>query len=78
MNPRPRLYLGAPAWSAAGPTAYAHIGSPEDMQDVVKEAESLGLENFGGVMFWDGPEAMLNREGGKDILAWAKAGLGSG
>jgi hypothetical protein len=28
-----------------------------------------------GVMFWDGPEGMLNQDGGKDIIAWAKTGL---
>jgi chitinase len=35
----------------------------------------MELANFGGVMFWDGPEGMLNEAGGKDIIAWAKTGL---
>jgi len=67
--------LGAPAWSAAGPSAYAHIGSPEGMQGVAKQVQDLGLTNFGGVLFWDGPEAELNVEEGKDIISWAKMGL---
>ena len=45
------------------------------MEAVAKNAKGLGLENFGGVMFWDGPEGILNQDGGKDIIAWAKMGL---
>lgn len=45
------------------------------MQTVASQVEEMGLDNFGGVMFWDGPEGMLNVEGGKDIIAWAKEGL---
>jgi chitinase len=70
-----KLYVGAPAFAAAGQSAYAAIGSAQGMQTVVNEVESLGLSNMGGVMFWDGPEGMLNTENGKDIIAWAKAGL---
>lgn len=75
MQPKPKLYLGAPAWSAAGPTAYAGIGGPEGMKGLVKGVENMKLGNFGGVMFWDGPEGVVNVEGGKDIIAWAKMGL---
>jgi chitinase len=67
--------LGAPAWPGADKTAYANIGLASGMETVAKNAKGLGLENFGGVMFWDGPEGMLNQYGGKDIIAWAKAGL---
>ncbi|KAE8445649.1 hypothetical protein EG329_012946 [Mollisiaceae sp. DMI_Dod_QoI] len=72
---KPKFYLGAPAWSAAGPTAYAGIGSPEGMKGVVQSVESMRLDNFGGVMFWDGPEGVANTEGGKDIISWTKEGL---
>lgn len=75
LSPKPRLYLGAPAWGAAGPGAYSHIGSPEGMQGIAKYVEDMQLANFGGVMFWDGPEARINTEGGKDILSWTKTGL---
>lgn len=47
------------------------------MQTITSGVEKMGLKNFGGVMFWDGPEGMLNKARGKDILAWAKAGLNS-
>jgi chitinase len=75
LNPKPRLYLGAPAWSAAGNSAYEHIGSAEGMQGIAKSVKDMSLMNFSGVMFWDGPNAMLNTEGGKDILSWTRAGL---
>lgn len=75
LNPKPKLYLGAPAWSAAGNSAYEHIGSAEGMQGIAKSIEDMNLANFGGVMFWDGPESMQNTEEGKDILGWTKAGL---
>jgi len=67
--------VGAPAWSAAGPTAYESLGSPEGIKGVVKSVEGLGLGNFGGVMFWDGPEGRANVGGGKSIVEWAKDGL---
>jgi chitinase len=74
---KPRLYVGAPAWSPAGASAYANIGSPKGMQSIAKQSHDSNPVNFGGVMFWDGPEGMLNVEGGKDIIAWAKSGLTS-
>jgi hypothetical protein len=50
-----RLYLGAPAWVEAGPTAYnAAIGtSPEGIKGVASSVSGMGLGNFGGVMFWE-------------------------
>ena len=75
LSPKPRLYVGAPSWSAAGATAYQHIGTPQGMQEVASQVEEMGLNNFGGIMFWDGPEGMSNVEGGKDIVTWAKEGL---
>jgi chitinase len=75
LSPKPRLYLGAPAWSAAGPSAYMQIGSAKGMQGIAKSVKDMHLVNFGGVMFWDGPEAMGNTKDGKDILGWTKAGL---
>lgn len=66
---KPRLYVGAPAFSAAGSTAYANIGNAEGMEKVAAEVKGLGLSNFGGVMFWDGSEGLLNVKGGTDIIA---------
>jgi len=74
---KPRLYVGAPAFSEAGVSAYAHIGTPEGMMGIARSVEHMGFNNFGGIMFWDGPEGMLNLEGGKDITTWAKDGLDS-
>jgi chitinase len=71
----PRLFLGAPAWPQAGSTAYSKIGTPQGIEAVVIGVSQMELNNFGGVMFWDGPEGMLNVEDGKSIIAWAKAGL---
>lgn len=50
MAVKPRLYLGAPAFSAAGSTAYAAIGNAQGMQAIAKNFEDLGLSNAGGVM----------------------------
>jgi hypothetical protein len=47
----PKMFLGAPAWSAAGPTAYTSIGGAQGIESVVEEVVALGLSNFGGVMF---------------------------
>jgi chitinase len=62
------VYLGAPAFSQAGLTAYDAIGSAKGIVPVVKQVKGLGLSNFGGVMYWDGAEGMLNTEGGKNIM----------
>lgn len=77
MDVKPRLYLGAPAFAAAGPTAYANIGSAKGMEEVATEVKALALPNFGGISFWDGPSGMLNLSGGLDIIGWAKEGLTS-
>jgi len=74
---KPRLYIGAPAFSAAGPSAYANIGSAEGMEGVAAGVVDMSLPNMGGIMFWDGPEGRANVEGGLDIIAWAKEGLES-
>lgn len=75
LSPQPRLYIGAPAWSLAGPSAYTNIGSPKGMMNVAQQVKQLGLPNFGGLMYWDGPEGLLNIEAGQDIISWGKDGL---
>lgn len=73
---KPRLYIGAPAWAAAGPGAYnGGIKSAKGITAVLKQAKRLSPGNFGGAMFWDGPQGVGNVEGGKSILEWAKNGL---
>ncbi|RDL39109.1 uncharacterized protein BP5553_03449 [Venustampulla echinocandica] len=76
LSVKPRLYIGAPAWGAAGPGAYnGGIKSAKGIVAVLNHARRLGVKNFGGAMFWDGPQGEGNVEGGKSILAWAKDGL---
>ncbi|KAG4431258.1 hypothetical protein IFR05_013263 [Cadophora sp. M221] len=72
---KPRLYIGAPAFAEAGPSAYANIGSAEGMKGVAKGVRDVNLPNMGGVMFWDGPMGRANMGGGLDIIAWAKEGM---
>jgi chitinase len=75
MAVQPRLYVGVPAYSLAGPAAYAAIGNAEGMVSVASSVVQLDLSNLGGIMLWDGPEGMLNVADGEDIIAWAKQGL---
>lgn len=75
METKPRLYVGAPAFSAAGSTAYEFIASGTGMETVAQQVKGYGLDNLGGIMFWDGSEGIINVEAGKDIIAWAKMGL---
>lgn len=75
LTAKPRLYIGAPAFAQAGPSAYANIGSPEGMKGVAAGVKELSVPNMGGFMFWDGPMGRANVEGGLDIIAWAKQGL---
>jgi chitinase len=75
MSSRARLYVGTPAWPGADQTTYEKIGTAQGMEEVARNLKEMGLINFGGVMFWDGSEGVLNQEDGKDIMAWAKAGL---
>lgn len=51
---KPRLYIGAPGWAAAGSSAYAGIGGPKGMGKVVEKVGGIGVgkEALGGVMFW--------------------------
>ena len=70
-----RLYLGVPAWPGADKTTYKNIGTAHSIESVAQNVKGMRLANFGGIMFWDGPEGMLNKDDGKDIIAWAKTGL---
>jgi chitinase len=45
------------------------IGTPQGIKAVAISVGQIGLNNFGGVMFWDGSEGMLNVEGGKSMIA---------
>jgi chitinase len=63
-----KMFLGAPAFLAAGPGAYVAIGGPQGMIGVAEQLNSLKLTNSGGIMFWDGAEGLLNIEAGRNII----------
>lgn len=57
----PRLYVGAPAFPAAGS---GWVGG-EEFSVLVAEVKESALVNLGGVMFWDGAYGELSaREDG--------------
>jgi chitinase len=72
-----KLYLGAPAWPGAVSQgdSYQAIGSGPGMKGLSQKLTAMNLCNFGGLMFWDGAEGILNQDEGRDIISWGKAGL---
>ena len=47
----PMLYIGAPAFPAAG-SGFVEDG--EQLRSILEGVKGLGLPNLGGVMWWDG------------------------
>lgn len=70
----PKLFIGAPGCTSCAGSGYV---DPAQVGSVLGAATSAGVSNFGGVMLWDGPEAMVNTDGGKDYLSVVKGALGS-
>lgn len=69
---RPRVYIGAAAFDGVG-SGYV-VG--EGLSSQVSLARELYVDNFGGMMLWDGSEGMANvDEYGDDYLGYAKAAL---
>lgn len=54
--PSPRVYVGAPAFPAAG----SGWVEGEEFVRVLEGLRGLGLPNFGGVMLWDGAYGVLS------------------
>ena len=69
-----RLYLGVSAWPGADNAAYRNIGTAKVMEVVARYVKSMDLGNLGGVIFWDGPEGMLNENEGNHCMG--KDGIG--
>lgn len=68
----PRLYIGAAGFEGAGSGYVKGSG----LGTRVRTARGLYVENFGGVMLWDGSEAARNVDQyGVDYLEYAKAAL---
>ena len=53
----PKLFIGAPGCPACAGSGYE---APGAMESVIQSAKSAGVANFGGVMLWDGAEAVVN------------------
>jgi chitinase len=68
----PRLYIGAAGFEGAGSGYVKGSG----LGTRVSSARGLYVDNFGGMMLWDGSEAALNVDSyGVDYLDYAKAAL---
>lgn len=68
----PRLYIGAAGFEGAGSGYVKGSG----LGTRVRTARGLYVENFGGMMLWDGSEAALNVDQyGVDYLDYTKAAL---
>ena len=66
----PKLYIGAPGCQACAGSGYV---DPTTMASVVDSVKSVS--NLGGVMLWDGPEAVMNKNGRQDYTEVVKAAL---
>lgn len=88
----PMLFIGAPSFAQAGvgaaaaagvgeSQAAAAVGGVDGFRAVALGAKGMGLSNFGGVMFWDGPEGEENfgsgvaAVGGVNVIGATKEGL---
>lgn len=69
----PQLYIGAPACQACAGTGYL---APDAVTSAIKSATAANVDNFGGVMLWDGAEAETNAAGGQNYNQGVKAALG--
>lgn len=69
----PQLYIGAPACQACAGSGYL---APDAVATAIKSATAVNAPNMGGVMLWDGSEAMTNVAGGQNYNQVVKAALG--
>lgn len=68
----PMLYIGAPGCTACAGSGYL---DPTAMASAIDSAKAANLKNLGGVMLWDGPEAIENTAGGNDYTEVVKSAL---
>lgn len=68
----PMLYIGAPGCTACAGSGYL---DPTAMASAIDTAKAANLKNLGGVMLWDGPEAIENTAGGNDYTEVVKSAL---
>lgn len=69
----PKLYIGMPGCPVPGCSGSGYLGG-EELKKTMEEVKKVDVQNFAGVMLWEGPLAMKNHaEGGKDYLSVVKA-----
>ena len=69
---KPRVYIGVGAFEGAGSGYVGGAG----LSIPISTARELYVDNLGGMMLWDGSEALANVDGyGVDYLEYAKAAL---
>lgn len=68
----PKLYVGAPGCSDCAGAGYLDA---TEITSAISGIKAAGISNFGGIMLWDGSEAMLNQNGGVDFTATVKSAL---
>lgn len=69
----PQLFIGAPACQACAGSGYL---APDAVTAAIKSATAANVPNMGGVMLWDGSEAMTNTAGSQNYNQVVKAALG--
>lgn len=68
----PKLYVGAPACSDCAGAGYLDATA---VASTIEGMKTAGIPNLGGVMLWDGSEAMVNKNGGQDFTGAVKSAL---
>lgn len=68
----PKLYVGAPGCVDCAGAGYLDAST---MASAIGDMKIAGISNMGGIMLWDGPEAMANVAEGKDYTAMVKGAL---
>lgn len=66
---RPKVFIGLPGCQSCAGSVYLNASQ---LPSTLEDAKGANVTNFGGVMLWDGPQAVANLEGGKDYLTQLK------
>ena len=53
------MYVGAPGCDGQACAGSGYV-APDAMTSAIGKMKSAGYKNFGGIMLWDGPEAIKN------------------
>jgi len=69
----PKLYVGAPSFRGGGNGYLDAVG----LSGIIQKVKRYGGDNFGGVMLWDGAEAVQNVARGKNFIEGISGALKS-